>query len=250
MSSRWLENMAIKKSRDLKMIISRKSSIYFYWITISFFIASPFAFLSCRNANVNPPISHSSGIIPTPIPDYLFHDDFSDSSSGWDQINVQEGIADYENGQYLIGVHASNTDFWATPGINLADVMIEVDALLGNGTTDNNFGVICRYQGIHNFYYFFISSDGYYGIGKTVHRMQTLLNGDKMYSHRAINIGYENNHIKAICDDTNLILFVNGIKIAHVNDDSLKQGDVGLIAGTFSEGNSYIFFDNFIVKEP
>ena len=100
MSSRWLENMAIKKSRDLKMIISRKSSIYFYWITISFFIASPFAFLSCRNANVNPPISHSSGIIPTPIPDYLFHDDFSDSSSGWDQINVQEGIADYENGQY------------------------------------------------------------------------------------------------------------------------------------------------------
>jgi hypothetical protein len=43
--------------------------------------------------------SGSSGGGSTSLPaGVLFQDDFSDSSSGWDQINMEEGITDYESG--------------------------------------------------------------------------------------------------------------------------------------------------------
>ena len=34
--------------------------------------------------------------------DIIFQDDFSDSSSGWDRVNLPEGITDYADGVYRI----------------------------------------------------------------------------------------------------------------------------------------------------
>ena len=60
-------------------------------------------------------------------------------------------------------------DVWANPGLNFTDTIIEVETTKVGGSDDNFFGVMCRYNPTGSdwgFYYFLLSSDGYYGISK------------------------------------------------------------------------------------
>lgn len=180
----------------------------------------------------------------------LFQDDFADSSSGWDQVNMEEGITDYENGYYRIYVNADETDVWANPGLNFTNVVIEVDATKAAGPDDNDFGVICRYQDIENFYFMIISSDGYYGVGKVIGGEQELIGTEQMNPDDSIKQGNATNRIKADCVGSHLVLHVNGSKIVDVEDTTFSSGDVGLMAGTFAEPGTDIHFDNFVVKNP
>ena len=187
---------------------------------------------------------------PALPPDILFQDDFSDPSSGWDQVEVPEGITDYENGYYRMLVNTEETDIWANPGLFFTDVVIEVDAEKVGGPDDNDFGIICRYQDIDNFYFFIISSDGYYGVGKVINGEQELIGTDQMYPDDAIKQGNTTNQIKADCIGSHLVLHANGTQLADVQDTAFSSGDVGLIAGTFAQPGTDILFDNFVVKKP
>lgn len=182
--------------------------------------------------------------------DVLFRDDFSDPSSGWDRVKMDDGSTDYEQGYYRILVNTPNTDVWANPGLDFGDVIVEVDATKAGGPDDNVFGLICRYQNSDNFYFFLISSDGYYGIGKVVADEQTLIGDDQLYPDDAIRQGQATNHIKAACIGSTLTLRVNGTELAEVQDDAFASGDVGLMAGTFEQPGTELHFDDFVVKKP
>jgi len=180
----------------------------------------------------------------------LFQDGFSDPSSGWDRVQSQEGMTDYENEKYRIVVNASNADYWSNPGLYFEDVQIEVDALLNAGPDDNDFGILCRYQDTENFYFLIISSDGYYGIGIVVDGHQKLLEPPQMYHSEAINPGGSVNHIQAICQGPRLALTVNGEFIAETYDSTFSSGDIGLIVGSFEQPGVDVLFDNLSVKNP
>ena len=97
----------------------------------------------------------------------LFSDDFTDPKSGWDKFQDYAGVTDYANVGYLIYIKAANMIKWANPPKTFQnDIRIEVDTTMSFGPDNNAFGVICRYQDPDNFYYFYISSDGFGGIGK------------------------------------------------------------------------------------
>jgi len=187
---------------------------------------------------------------PQPLTQILFQDDFSDPYSGWDRINVAQGITDYENGSYRIFVNTNNTDFWSNPGLNFADISIEVDALKVGGSDDNDFGIICRYQDTENFYLFIISSDGYYGIGKVIGGKQILIDMTQMQFSSVLRQGVVSVRIRADCVGKHLALYVDGKRIHVVEDGTFVTGDVGLIAGTFAEAGTDIYFDNFVVRNP
>jgi hypothetical protein len=183
----------------------------------------------------------------------LFQDDFSDPTSGWDRVRREgEGITDYEEGAYRIKVETINTDVWANPeGQSFSNVRIEVQATKSPGGTDNNdFGVICRYKNEANFYFFIISSDGYYGIGKVKEGDQQLIDMEDMYPTDKINLGDAVNQIRADCIGSTLTLFINGTEIDKKVDDEIKGENVGLIAGTFDTAYTDILFDNFKVTQP
>src|SRR3970040_710242 len=66
---------------------------------------------------------------PPPMPgDVLFQDYFSRPISGWDRYHDDVYSADYTEGGYRIQIFAPDTDAWANPGLNLADVRIELHA--------------------------------------------------------------------------------------------------------------------------
>jgi hypothetical protein len=183
-------------------------------------------------------------------PDILFLDDFSDASSGWDRVNEEEGITDYVDGVYRILVNTDNTDVWANPGLNFSDTVIEVDANKVGGPDDNDFGLICRYQDLSNFYFFIVSSDGFYGIAKVIDGEQELLGLENMEYSETINQGNSKNKLRADCIGQNLALYINGQKLMDATDSQYSAGDVGLIAGTFDVAGTEIQFDNFIVRKP
>jgi len=180
----------------------------------------------------------------------LFQDDFSNPSSGWKRVVTDDGVTDYHNGSYRILVNTTNTDVWSNPGLRFNDAVIEVEATKAGGDDNNDFGVICRYQNSDNFYFFVISSDGYYGIGKVLNGQQMLIGMESMLPTEVIKQGNATNFVRSECVGSALRLSVNGELLAETEDSSFTTGDVGLLAGSFDVPGTDIRFDNFVVREP
>jgi hypothetical protein len=184
------------------------------------------------------------------VPGVLFQDDFSDTSSGWDRVDAPEGVTDYANGGYRIFVDQTGHDYWGNPGLDFGDVHIEVDATKVGGPDDNDLGLICRYQDTDNFYAFYVSSDGFASITKVVDGNQELMGSENWLETAAVRQGNATNRIRADCVGDSLALYANGELVHSVADSTFASGDVGLIAGTFSEGGTDVLFDNFVVLQP
>jgi hypothetical protein len=194
----------------------------------------------------------SSGENSTSAPpsNILFQDDFSDTNSGWDRVNVSDGVTDYADGIYRIYVNSQNTDVWANPGLDFGDVQIEVEATKVAGDDNNDFGLVCRYQDSDNFYFFIISSDGYYGVGKVVNGEQNLIGVESMPPSDKIDTGNASNRLRADCVGSTLRIHVNGDLLGEYEDTEFTSGDVGLLAGSFENPGTDIHFDNFVVTKP
>jgi hypothetical protein len=179
----------------------------------------------------------------------LFQDDFAEVTTGWDRLLVTEGVMDYYAGGYRVLVNATQTNFWATPRRNFADVRVEVDTGKLAGPDENRIGLICRHNG-KDYYFFIITSDGYYGMGLFKDGQATLLGQAEMLSSSNINTGVAVNHIRADCAGSTLTFFINGFQVSQVQDATLATGDVGVLAGTFGEPGVDVLFDNFVVLQP
>jgi hypothetical protein len=180
----------------------------------------------------------------------LFQDDFSDPNSGWLQGQDEFGLAEYTERGFRIYVANESSAKISIPRLHYSNVRLEVEARKIGGMDDNDFGLICRYKDPDNFYFFIISSDGYYGIGKYVHNTMSLIEMDMMQTSDLINQGEANNQIRADCVGDLLTIYINGQKAAEVRDSSLKEGDVGMIAGTFASPGTDILFEQFKVMRP
>jgi hypothetical protein len=179
----------------------------------------------------------------------LFQDDFAQPTTGWDRLLVTEGVMDYYSGGYRVLVNALQTNFWATPHRNFTDVRLEVDTGKMAGPDENRIGVLCRYNG-KDYYFFIITSDGFYGMGLFKDGQATLLGQSEMLVSSNINKGVAVNHLRADCTGSLLTFYVNGFQVAQAQDTTLPSGDIGVLAGTFGAPGVDVIFDNFVVLQP
>ncbi|MFZ5881645.1 MAG: hypothetical protein ACOY0R_19950 [Chloroflexota bacterium] len=193
---------------------------------------------------------------PSPVPTMtvapgalIFEEDFSDPNSGFDRRAAAEGIMDYNSGSYRIIANVPQTNFWSTAKRDLADVRLEVDEGKLAGPDENRVGLICRYTK-GNYYFFLISHDGFYAIGLFQDGQTSLLGQSEMQTHEIINRGTNVNHLRADCVGSTLTFYVNGQRVAQVEDATLTHGDIGLLAGSFSQPGVDILFDNFVAIQP
>jgi hypothetical protein len=179
----------------------------------------------------------------------LYQDDFSSIASGWNRVQNEGGIMDYDGSGYRILVTARESNVWSTPKRDFRDSRIEVDAGKLGGPDANRIGLICRAGG-ESHYFFIIGSDGYYGLGIFTNGEAALLGQSTMQRSDAIHNGAAVNHLRLDCSGNGLTGFVNGVQVARVQDETLASGEVGVLAGTFDEAGADIVFDNFIVLQP
>ena len=180
----------------------------------------------------------------------LYHDDFSDPTSGWTRTSSPNGTLAYDNGSYRMTVASPYYDLWAVSGQAYRDVKVEVDAARLAGPDVNRFGVICRYRDPQNYYFFILTSDGYYTIGKISGYVRTLLGQNMMAYSAAIVPGNGPNHLRLDCIGQTLTGYVNDQAIVAASDADFPSGDAGLIVGAFDQPGVDVAFDNFAVYKP
>jgi len=182
--------------------------------------------------------------------DKLFWDDFSDQSGNWPQESDSNGSMGYINSAYHISVKSTGYELWSFSGHAYVDARVEADATRLAGPVQNLFGLICRARDNDNYYFFVISSDGYYAIGKIKANQLTLI-GQKMMSYSPdILTGNGPNHLRFDCVGQTLTGYVNGQAVAITNDADFPDGDAGLLAGSIDTAGVDISFDNFVVIKP
>ncbi len=201
-----------------------------------------FASLACSATPLAEYVVASGGV--------LYQDDFSESKDGWGEFSGDVGIAGYSDRAYRFYVKAENVSIWAHPGVDFATVRLEADTYSPNGFQENRMGLVCRMQDDKNFYFFIITSDGYYGIGKARDGQWSLLNGEQMQSSDAILTGQLANHLRADCIGNLLILYANGHLVGSALDTDFARGDVGVLAGSSAAPGADVYFDNFVVVKP
>lgn len=211
----------------------------FVWFAICFVLLLP----ACLPTV--PPLT------PTALPaGAAFRDDFSSPASGWLVSSSPVGEMNYYQGTFRITVTTANYDLWTLSGRAYRDVRLEVDAGRLAGPFDNRFGLICRYRGPYDFYFFIISSDGYFAVGKVLGGNRILFGGTEMTTSPAILTGVAPNHLGFDCIGDLLTASVNGQTIARFQDGDHAEGDVGLLAGSFDQIGVDIIFDHFSAVVP
>jgi hypothetical protein len=109
-------------------------------------------------------------------------------------------------------------------------------------------GLLCRYQG-GDYYFFVITNDGYYAIGKFLGGTTLLLGQSEMLASDLIQKD-DMNHLRADCIGDTLTFYVNFAQVATAVDGDLPDGDVGLLAGSFAEPGVDVMFDQFVAIQP
>lgn len=197
-----------------------------------------------------------SACVPAPAPvlpaaspgALLYQEEFEDNTTGWDRVSNENGIMDYDGGGYRMLIKKPGYNIWSTPEKNFGDVRIEADVFRLNGPQENRAGLMCRYQN-GDYYFFLISNDGYYAVGKFIGG-QTLLLGQTAMQPSEYIQKEAVNHLRADCVGNTLTFYVNGYQVASAQDSDFANGDLGLVAGAFTEPGVDVLFDHFTVLQP
>jgi hypothetical protein len=194
-------------------------------------------------------VPSASALFPVAEPGtILYQEQFENNTTGWARIANEHGIMDYDGGGYRILVREPRLNVWSTSERIFGDVRVEADVITLNGPDENRMGLICRYQN-GDYYFFVISNDGYYAIGKFIGGLTLLLGQNEMQPSEMIQPGTMN-HLRADCVGDQLTFYINFTQVASVTDLDFPTGDVGVVAGAFSEPGVDVLFDNFVVIQP
>ncbi|HOT90026.1 MAG TPA: DUF1080 domain-containing protein [Anaerolineae bacterium] len=136
---------------------------------------------------------------------------------------------------------------WASAGRTYGDFRLTVEATQISGPDDNEYGVLVRMQDDQHFYAFSISGDGYVRAAR-YNGSAWLVLGPDWSPSEAIHQGAATNVLEVEASGATLTFRVNGVQVLQVEDTTYAKGDIGLYAGTFSEGDTVITFDNLEVK--
>jgi hypothetical protein len=181
----------------------------------------------------------------------LLAEDFSTNNNKWDKASDKNMTTDYYKNAYRILVNQTNYDAWANPDdLSFTDVQIEVDATKNGGADYNDFGIICRYTSKSSYYYATVSSDGFYAIMKKTSEGGKQVGTGAELSSDKIKQGPATNHIRFDCIGPTLTLYVNGTQLEQQTDADYTTGNIGLIAGTYTDSGTDILFDNLMVYKP
>lgn len=174
-----------------------------------------------------------------------------DSIGSWTTGEDVNAVGSIAGGVYEMSLEQSGDIFWVTAGQNFADGEYQVEITPLEGAQDNGYGMLFRVnEEDESFYVFKVSSDGFAFIGHCTDSCleQRALVGQDWFSTPAVEQGFGvTNSLRAVVSGSDMIFYVNGEEVGRATDDALSQGDIGLMAETFTPGGLRVTFDNFTV---
>jgi len=192
------------------------------------------------------PMATTAPRVSAPASAPTFEETFDDNAQEWSVWKDEQGEKGVADGVYYITVDEIEWASWGTSdGLTFADGTVEVEAQAVDGPDDNGYGLVFRFQGNDNFYYFEVSSDGYYSIGKMVADEWESLAG--WTESDVIRLGRRTNALRIVCSGPQMTFFVNGYQIEELADDDFEAGSVGFVAEARDEPGVRVHFDDLKV---
>lgn len=170
-----------------------------------------------------------------------------DTAGSWRLSSDAAAAVTITDGQLHIQVHQPQQIAWAAAGRSFSNFRLTVEATQQAGPVDNEYGVLVRMDDDQRFYAFSISGDGYVRVALYDNGSWTLLGSDWTPSP-AIRQGETTNTLTVEAQGQQFTFQVNGETVAQVEDATLSQGEIGLYAGAFDEGDVSVSFDNLQVE--
>ncbi len=172
-----------------------------------------------------------------------------DQGSAW--VLNADAAADLAiaDGTLRITIHDPEVIAWtSTQERTFSDFRVSVAATHISGPLDNEFGILIRMDGDKRFYAFSASSDGYVRVALYDQGTWTLLGPDWTLSDAIQQGETATNVLEVEARGADFVFRINGQQVATLNDKTLKSGTLGLYAGSFSEGDVVMSFDNLQVE--
>ncbi|MFN2202428.1 MAG: clostripain-related cysteine peptidase, partial [Caldilineaceae bacterium] len=193
-----------------------------------------------------------------PQPEYAdiaFVDDYADPTSGlYDDETASDwgmGYYDPDREQYVYELNPASGAIYDYYGdAALPDVfMLEVTAQTA-GSIDTAYGLIFQVEDDSHFYSFRVSGDGYFLVEKADgDNLETLV---EWTVAEPLDLSEEAaNTLAVVGADGVYDLYINGIQVSEITDDSYQNGSAGYMVENFDEEAPAAFgFDDFTVGEP
>lgn len=183
----------------------------------------------------------------------LYEENFDDPSGGWSTFDGDGVSVSYEDGGYQMVIDRTEYMVWGNPepGLDLADLAIEADVRQVEGPLDNNFGVFVRYlegDDQYSYYWFQISSDGFYSVDLRDEGEWITLVGWEASPSIQTGLGVTN-RMRVECSAGRFSFYNNNVHLVDVFDGTIGRGSIGLAAGTFEEPGVVVQFDDVRVYE-
>lgn len=172
-----------------------------------------------------------------------------DKPDAW--VISSDAAADVEvlDGVLRITIHDPEVIAWtSTTERTFSDFRVSVDATHVSGPLDNEYGLLIRMDGDKRFYAFSASSDGYVRTALYDNGTWKLLGADWTPDDAIQQGDGITNRLEVEARKSEFIFRINGQEVARLSDSTLKTGALGLYAGSFSEGEVVMTFDNLKVE--
>jgi S1-C subfamily serine protease len=180
----------------------------------------------------------------------VFYETFSNSEN-INKWSLVENEKDYESKivekKGLIMKTKTDQGFRETIRIPLDlenDFSIETIIDFKSGSKNNGHGLMWGYKDWDNYYYFYISANGYYRIGAKIEGIN--LKFAEWTETKIINQNYERNLIKILRVKDKMYFSINGSVVHSEDFYSFRGNQIGF---SISSGKKEILFENLIVKQ-
>lgn len=192
-----------------------------------------------------------------------------------DEWELYEGrlSAQVEDGELHIGVNVTDSAPFSVASLYFGDFDLRAQAAAVNGPVNNGYGVIFRVQNPHTYYFFLISSDGYYRVQRAVDDEIKILSDWIPSPLVKQGLNAENN-LRVVARGDQFQFYINGEPVevcipdnpegistymdgcvggqmqATLIDDSIGAGQLGFVAMTLDEPGVEVGYDNMVVYGP
>lgn len=181
---------------------------------------------------------------PTSAAAMALEEDFEDDAN-WGQGDSEEHRRWIEGSELHILIEQDNWAAWSAPRSPGHAYRDFVAATVCRKVSDVSgaCALLFRYQDNDNYYYFHVSHNGYYKLGKRLDGQW--VNLIEWTASDAVAQG--DNTLEVECSRSDITVLVNERELATVSDSAFAAGDVGLLAEAFDDPGVHVAFDWIIV---
>jgi len=176
--------------------------------------------------------------------------DFDTPVAGWTTTDDDPTLRiRYADGVMYVHLLQNNLDQFLTSDVDADDVVVKVRAQVTRPAGDGEYGLICRYQNIDNFYAATVTEDGDFAVWKVEGGEFVALHPYAALPPKVHFDPAQWNELGLICFGHALALRVNDVPVITVSDTTMdRRGGAGLIIGTFDEPDFEVAFDDLEIR--